>query len=267
MMLARLDEDVMFIVVVVIFFSALEIAFRLGRRHTRRSDDLSRSHINALQAALLGLLALLLGFNFAMAASRFDTRKTLVQEEVNAIRTSYLRAQLLPQAQREQVSELLKRYVAARIDFARAGVDPKQLETTSAATTDIEAQLWALAGASQTEGQASPARVLAIQALNDMFNANEKRHAALDNHVPQIVISLLVAVALGALGFIAYGYGLTGQRRHVSTALFALLIAMVFTIIIDMDQPRSGLIRVSEESMVRLYESMVVKLGPDAADR
>jgi hypothetical protein len=61
---------------------------------------------------------------------------------------------------------------------------------------------------------------------------------------------------LGALGFIAYGYGLTGQRRHVSTALFALLIAMVFTIIIDMDQPRSGLIRVGEESMVRLKESM-----------
>jgi hypothetical protein len=30
----------------------------------------------------------------------------------------------------------------------------------------------------------------------------------------------------------------------------------VFTIIIDMDQPRSGLIRVGEESMVRLKESM-----------
>jgi hypothetical protein len=263
-MLAGADELLMFIVVVAAFFAALEIAFRLGRRHTHRSDDLSRSHISALQAALLGLLALLLGFNFAMAASRFDTRKTLIQEEVNAIRTSYLRAQLLPQAHREEVSELLKRYVTARIDFMRAGVDPTQLEQTSNATADIEAQLWTMAGASTMQGQASPARVLVIQALNEMFNANEKRHAALDNHVPQIVISLLIAVALGALGFIAYGYGLTGHRRHVSTALFALLIAMVFTIIIDMDQPRSGLIRVSEESMVRLYESMVLKPGPAA---
>jgi hypothetical protein len=252
----------MFIVVVAAFFAALEIAFRLGRRHTQLSDDMSRSHINALQAALLGLLALLLGFNFAMAASRFDTRKTLIQEEVNAIRTAYLRAQLLPEGPKEKVSDLLKRYVGARIEFMRAGVDPTQVEKTNTATEDIEAQLWDLAGTSSTQGQASPARVLVIQALNEMFNANEKRHAALDNHVPEIVISLLIAVALGALGFIAYGYGLTGHRRHVSTALFALLIATVFTIIIDMDQPRSGLIRVSEESMVRLNESMRLKPGP-----
>ena len=255
-MLAGPDEAVLFIIVVVAFFAALEIAFRLGRRHVRRSDDTSRTHIGALQAALLGLLALLLGFNFAMAASRFDARKTLIQEEVNAIRTTYLRAQLLPPAQREKVSELLKNYVAARVDFMQAGVDRIQLERTSAATTDIESRLWTLAGASATFGQASPERVLVIQSLNEMFNTNEKRRAALDNHVPQIVVSLLIAVALGALGFIAYGYGLTGQRRHVSTALFALLIAMVFTIIIDMDQPRSGLIRVGEESLVRLKESM-----------
>ncbi|MDM0073940.1 hypothetical protein QTH90_06075 [Variovorax sp. J2P1-59] len=255
-MLAGLDEAVLFIVVVVAFFAVLEIAFRLGRRHAHRSDDTSRSHISALQAALLGLLALLLGFNFAMAASRFDVRKTLIQEEVNAIRTSYLRAQLLPPSQGEQVSDLLRSYVAARVDFMRAGVDPAELERTSAVTTDIESRLWALAGASATVGQASPARVLVIQSLNEMFNANEKRRAALDNHVPQIVISLLIAVALGALGFIAYGYGLTGRRRHASTALFALLIATVFTVIIDMDQPRSGLIRVGEESMVRLQESM-----------
>ena len=106
------------------------------------------------------------------------------------------------------------------------------------------------------EGPISPPTVLVIQSLNEMFNANEKRRAALDNHVPQIVISLLVVVALGALGLIAYGYGLTGCRRHGSTALFALLIAMVFTIIVGMDQPRSGLVRVGEESMLRLKESI-----------
>ena len=255
-MLAGVNEGLLFLLVIAAFFAALEIAFRAGRRGSDQHDDTSRSHITALQTALLGLLALLLGFNFAMAASRFDARKTLIQEEVNAIRTTHLRAQLLPPLQREQVSNLLNSYVAARIDFMRAGVDPAQLAAAGAAALDIEGQLWTLAGAPAAEGPISPPVVLVIQSLNEMFNANEKRRAALDNHVPQIVIGLLVVVALGALGFIAYGYGLTGHRRHGSTALFALLIAMVFTIIIDMDQPRTGLIRVDEESMLRLKENI-----------
>ena len=255
-MLAGVNEGLLFLLVIAAFFAVLEIAFRAGRRRSDQHDDTSRSHITALQTALLGLLALLLGFNFAMAASRFDARKALIQEEVNAIRTTHLRAQLLPPLQREQVSNLLNSYVAARIDFMRAGVDPAQLAAAGAAALDIEGQLWTLAGASAAEGPISPPVVMVIQSLNEMFNANEKRRAALDNHVPQIVIGLLVVVALGALGFIAYGYGLTGHRRHASTALFALLIAMVFTIIIDMDQPRTGLIRVDEESMLRLKENI-----------
>lgn len=257
-MLAGVDEVLVFLLVVAAFFAVLEFAFRWGRRHRDRNrhDEASKSHIGALQAALLGLLALLLGFNFAMAASRFDARKALIQDEVNAIRTSYLRAQLLPQQQRQQISDLLKTYVAARIDFMTAGVDPAQLEAASAAASDIQAQLWTLAGAPAVEGNISQPVNLLVQSLNEMFNVNEKRRAALDNHVPRTVINLLIAVALGALGFIAYGYGLTGRRRHGSTAFFAFLIAMVFTIIIDMDQPRSGLIRVSEDGMLRLQEDI-----------
>jgi len=74
----------------------------------------------------------------------------------------------------------------------------------------------------------------------------------LDNHVPEPVIHLLFTVAVGALGFIGYGYGLTGQRRHGSTAILAVLIAMVLATILDFDRPRGGFIRVSEEGMLRL---------------
>jgi hypothetical protein len=81
-----------FLAVVAAFCAAMELAFRLGRRHSARSDDTTRSHVTGLQAALLVLLALLLGFNFAMAVARFDARKALLQEEVNAINTTYLRA-------------------------------------------------------------------------------------------------------------------------------------------------------------------------------
>ena len=260
-----LDEIILFFIVVAIFCVVLELAFRLGRHHRAHSNDSTRSHLTVLQTALLGLLALLLGFNFAMASSRFEARKTLIQDEVTVIGSTYLRAKLLPSDLRGKVSALLKDYVSARIEFMRAGTDEKRLKAASASSRTIEDQLWNLAAAAEAQGEATAAEAqgeataamnLVIQSLTDVYNVNEKRRAEQDDHVPATVINLLLVVAIGALGFIAYSYGLGHRRRHGSTAVFAILIAMVFTITLDLDQPRSGFIRVGEESMLRLQEDL-----------
>ena len=251
-MLWGIDEIVLFPVAIAAFLAVIEICFRLGRRHKNPSDDTSKSHFSALQAALLGLLALLLGFNFAMAASRFETRKSLLEEEVNAIRTAYLRAQLLPPPYQQEITEMLRAYGASRVEFWRAGIDQSLVEAANANASRIEAQLWASTKAMVAQDPSGSPKQMLIQSLNDMINVNEKRRAALESHVPEVVLNLLFIVAVGAMGFIAYGYGLTGRRRHGSTAIFALLIALVLTIIVDLDQPRTGLIRVSEEGMLRL---------------
>lgn len=251
-----LDEIILFFIVVAIFCVVLELAFRLGRHHRTHSNDSTRSHLTVLQTALLGLLALLLGFNFAMATSRFEARKTLIQDEVTVIGSTYLRAKLLPSGLRGKVSALLKDYVSARIEFMRAGTDEKRLKAASESSRTIEDQLWNLAAAAEAQGEASAAMNLVIQSLTDVYNVNEKRRAEQDDHVPATVINLLFVVAIGALGFIAYSYGLGHRRRHGSTAIFAILIAMVFTITLDLDQPRSGFIRVGEESMLRLQEDL-----------
>ncbi|MGF6284740.1 hypothetical protein [Pseudomonas silensiensis] len=251
-----LDEIILFFIVVAIFCVVLELAFRLGRHHRAHSNDSTRSHLTVLQTALLGLLALLLGFNFAMATSRFEARKTLIQEEVTVIGATYLRTKLLPSDLRGKMSALLKDYVSARIEFMRAGTDEKLLKLASESSRTIEDQLWSLAAAAEAQSETTTTMNLVIQSLTDVYNVNEKRRAALDNHVPATVINLLFVVAIGALGFIAYSYGLGHRRRHGSTTLFAILIAMVFTLILDLDQPRSGFIRVGEESMLRLQEDL-----------
>ncbi|MEO4014860.1 hypothetical protein [Pseudomonas rossensis] len=250
------DEIILFFIVVAIFCMVLELAFRLGRHHRTHSSDSTRSHLSVLQTALLGLLALLLGFNFALATSRFEARKTLIQDEVTVIGSTYLRAKLLPSDLRGKVSALLKDYVSARIEFMRAGTDEKLLKAASESSRTIEDKLWNLAAAAEAQGEATAAMNLVIQSLTDVYNVNEKRRAEQDNHVPATVINLLFVVAIGALGFIAYSYGLGHRRRHGSTAIFAILIAMVFTITLDLDQPRSGFIRVGEESMLRLQEDL-----------
>lgn len=255
-MLWGIDEGLLFIITIVAFFAAMEIAFRLGRRHSLKSDDVLRSHVNGLQAAVLGLLALLLGFNFAMAVARFDARKVLLQEEVNAINTTYLRAQLLAPQERQEVTRLLSAYVGARVDFMRAVIDNARIEAAVASANKVEAQLWSIASRLVEQNASVVPTSLFIQSVNEMINVNEKRRAALDNHVPETVLHLLFAVALVALSFIAYSHGLSGRLRHGSTVIFALLIGVVLTIIIDLDRPRRGLIRVNEDGMVRLQESL-----------
>jgi hypothetical protein len=254
-MLWGIDEVVLFFGALAAFLIVLEVGFRIGR-HRKGSDETAKTHFNAIQSALLSLLALLLGFNFAMAASRFETRKSLIQEEVDAINTTYLRAQLLPESQREGVTNLLRGYVDTLIEFLRAGTDDALLEKANVAAAGIMYQLWQLTSFMMSQDASGASKALFVQSLNEMINVNEKRRAALDNHVPELVIHLLFTVAVVAMGFIAYGYGLTGRRRHGSTAIFAVMIALVLTTILDLDQPRSGLIRIVEESILRLKATL-----------
>lgn len=264
-MLWNIDETVLFVLAIAAFLTVIELCFRLGLRRRGSVDDASRSHTSALQAALLGLLSLLLGFNFAMAASRFDARKVLIQEEVNAIRTTHLRAQLLPAPWPPEVQRLLQSYVSTRIDFMKAGDDKARIAKASAASARIEDELWAHTSAmvAQHPGAAMSMGWFVLS-LNEMIGASEKRRAALDNNVPELVIVLLFTVAIGAMGFIGYGYGLTGTRRHGATAIFAVLIALVLATILDLDRPRRGFIRVGEDSLLRLDASLS-RGGVDAA--
>jgi len=251
-----IDEIHLLLAVLVAFAVTIELAFRWGRMHSASTDDATRAHVNALEIAVLGLLALLLGFNFAMSVARFDARKTLFEEEVNAINTTYLRVQLLPAQPRQEASALLRAYVAARVDFMRASIDQDLIDKAIASAADVEQRLWSIAGDLVAHGSAPIPNGLFIQSVNELINVNHKRHAALDNHVPETVLWLLLTVAMTSLGFMSYNYGLAGRSRHGAMVIFAALIGAVLIVIIDLDRPRTGLIQVSEDGMVRLMEAM-----------
>ncbi|CAB3655145.1 bestrophin-like domain [Achromobacter pestifer] len=254
-MFRNFNESYLFFLGVLVFLGIIELGFRLGRKQRRPADESHKTHITALQTALLGLLALLLGFTFAMSVTRFEARKNLVLEEANAIGNAYWRSQLIAQSAREQIPRLLLDYTKAALDLHEAENDAPRFDAANATTRRIERQIRTIA-ANSADNPPAISTIMFIQAINEMAQVNEKRRVALENHVPEPVFYLLFIVSAGAVAFIAYGTGLHGRRRLVSTGLFAALISLVLTFIVDIDQPGSGVIQVSQESMERMQTTL-----------
>jgi hypothetical protein len=240
----------------LVFLLVAEGGFHLGRWHILRGDTTLKEHIGALQSALMGLMALMLAFTFAMAVSRYDERKALVVDEANAIGTTWLRARLLNEPYRSELLRLLPAYVDARIAFYDAAADRKRIDATHGDAMRLQEKLWGIATEVVREQPRAVPEGLFIQTLNDVIDLSEKRLQSLDNTVPGPVIYLLLVAAAVAVGFVGYGSGVAGKRHFVSVAITSILIAFVLTVIIDLDRPRRGVIRSGQDSMYRLKDSI-----------
>src|SRR5262245_9102902 len=117
------NQWIVFLLVGLILIGLAEAGYRAGLKLHTAKDEARTAQIGGIQGAVLGMLGLLLGFTFAMAVGRYDTRRSLVLTEANSIGTTYLRAALLPEAQHKAIEDLLRQYVDVRIAFHEAGSD------------------------------------------------------------------------------------------------------------------------------------------------
>ncbi|HEY2826512.1 MAG TPA: hypothetical protein VGJ04_02845 [Pirellulales bacterium] len=242
-------------VAAVLLLAATEIGYRFGLRLHRAKDEARKGQIGGIQGAILGLLGLLLGFTFAMAVGRYESRRALVLQEANAIGTTYLRAALLPGAHQSDVENLLRRYVDVRLDFYDAGEDRAQQANAEQKAAQIQQELWAHAVASAKEAP-SPLAVSFITSLNETIDLDATRMNALRTHVPGAVWLLVLAIA--ACGCCASGYaaGAHGARSIFANWVLPLLIAVVITLIADLDRPRGGLIGIKQQPLIDLKQSL-----------
>ncbi len=236
--------------------ASARIGNALGQRAREKSNERARSQVTTAQAAVFGLLALLLAFTFSMAAGRFDTRKQLVLQEANAIGTAFLRADLLSADARAQSQALLRRYIDVRLDFYEAGTDVPKVEKSLRTTEDLQSALWAIAVTESQRDLRSVPVGLYTSSLNEVIDLHAKRTIALIDHVPNTILWILFAVASLSMLAMGYGNGLDGQKYRFSSTTTAVLIALVILLIVDLDRPRRGLIEVSQKSMIDLKQTL-----------
>jgi hypothetical protein len=238
---------------IVALLLAVEGGFRAGRCRSAGFTDAGRAQLATLQAAVLSLLALLLGFSFSMAETRYETRRQLVVAESNALGTAALRAQLIDEPQRSEVTRLLRRYVDVRIAFHRVDADATRMRLAGNETRELQGALWSRAAAARPRDDVTS---LFVQSLNDVIDLHARRIAAFENRVPRAILTLIVCVAVVAFAFVGYGSGLTGGRHFIITLLAIVVFVSVIVLILDFDRPRSGMVRVSQDSMLRLRRSL-----------
>lgn len=248
-------------IVCLLFISIVllnEVGFRLGRFVQARTDSEIKSLTGSIQASILGLLALLLGFTFSMSMQRYDNRSMAIIDEANSIGTAVLRIQLLPEQFRDEAKTLFNEYIQLRVDIGQ--LDLTKIEERDAYNKKIENyqnKLWALAIAA-TDVDARPATTGAfVKSLNDVIDSQGKRNALLQMHVPEVVLFLLFIVFISSGGIMGYSAGLSGKRMFAPIVLISLLITLIVFIIIDLDRPKRGLIQVNQNVMSSLLDSSI----------
>jgi uncharacterized membrane protein len=237
-----------------------DLGYRLARRGREAQSELTRTQITSIQAASLGLLALLLGFTFAMALSRFEYRKQMVVQESNAIGTAALRSQFLPTSRDDEVDELFRRYVEIRLvsvlHTAQGSSERGQLDLE---VRQIQRRLWRIANEAAEADPRSISLGLFTHAMNEVIDIKTKRDIAVANHVPENVLLFLLLFAVLAAAVLGYGNGLAGGRIMGLTAVYCVIVVLVIVLIIDLDRPQQGLARTSQQSMIQLQEILDAK--------
>jgi hypothetical protein len=214
------------------------------RKHWRTDPEQVRDDFGVILGATLTLLGLIIGFTFSMATTRYDLRKSLEEEEANAIGTEYVRIDLLPSGAAAKAKGLLAHYTDLRIQFyqTRSADDLKRI---NAETSDLQNQLWETI-AVPAKAQPSTNTMLAASGMNDVLNSQGYTQAAWWNRIPRAAWSLMFAIAI--VSHVLLGYGAHSRSSFLSVIL-PLLIAIAFLLIADIDSPRGGIIRVQPQNL------------------
>ncbi len=159
---------VVFIVSLVVQWLSAYLGYFLCRRRQRLSKD-AHDDFDTVQTASLTLLALIIGFSFSMAVTRYDQRKNYEEAEANAIGTEYLRADLLPIEDAARVRELLKMYLGERVSFYQDR-DERQVSQIDSDTAKLQAELWSVVSGAASQ-RPTPVVALAVSGMNDVLNS------------------------------------------------------------------------------------------------
>lgn len=219
------------------------LGYRLGARMAD-SRESARAHVGVMQGMLFSLLTLLLSFTLSFALNRYEARRDIITQEANAIGTAFLRSLTLPEPYRQLAKTKLRLYLETRDALYDAMPGTPAFNEVLAATDRMHVSLWRDVERLDLQYPEAKSTELYERALNDVIDAHSTRTAAMTVYIPGVVLWMLMILTVACTFALAYSRGLSGSRTIASQVFISLAMIMTVMVILDVDHPRRGLIRV-----------------------
>ncbi|RKH18069.1 DUF4239 domain-containing protein [Corallococcus praedator] len=234
--------------VLALLYLSLEAGYWLSHRKSGMDD------VSALQASVLGLVALLLAFSFSMASDRYTLRRDLVVKEANAIGTFYLRTDFFPEPTRGEMRTRLRRYTDIRLEGYEAAGNPELFEQLLQESNALQDELWSLLKGVAPQ---TPTAVLTLstEALNDLIDVSGERLASARNIIPNTIFALLLVGMLGSAMLLGFRPD-TRNRGGIPWLIFVVILTAVMFTLVDLDVPLRGRIRSDQKPLRDLQQQL-----------
>jgi hypothetical protein len=246
------------LLLVGILLFSLEVSYRVGMWQRRRAGEEREQDRrgDVILSALLALLGLMLAFTYSFTVSRSDMRKTAAIDEINAVGTAFLRADLLGEPHRTSIRTSL-------LEYARTLIIAPQIAATKGGVTKIvermstkQSEIWpGLRGLVESQAP-SPLTNSMVQSITDVSDAHTKRLMAALDWLPEVILAMLLFVGFGCLSIVGYSAGRADTLRRWRTTVLTLVLAAVMTMIIDFDRPLSGFVQMNQHPYSKLIQEM-----------
>lgn len=232
-------------VIAVVFFLLILLVnwlgFRVWKTKVKKNPDEVKDGMGTMEGSLLGLMALIMGFTFSLAASKFETRRQVIVEEANDIGTAILRCDLYPDSVRNLFRLDFQKYLAARISYYDAGDNEVKIDAALMKASSHSDRIWRRAASLSQNLDNRVRSAQMIPALNSMIDIVTTRDAARIAKVPPIILWVLLMLTLIS-GFLA-GYNQKGKRKNIIMVVaFAAMTTITVYLIAELDRSRRGII-------------------------
>lgn len=234
---------------------SFEVGYQISKYSTSERDKDGFNSTGPMVSGLLAMLAFVLAFTFAMAASQHNLRKLSVLEEANIIGTAYLRADLIGERDKTKVKQLLKEYVDSRVYAIQMG-DINIMKATMARSLEIHDLLWAqVSSAAKKEPNLNTG--LLVQSVNSVIDIHQKRiTAGFYNRIPSSIWLVLLAISIFTMMTMGSQAKLSKSRRLTAVIPLIMAFTALTAVVLDLDRPQEGMITVGQEAMIDLQRNL-----------